>query len=260
MKEAEEHDEGWEESFDLYLADVPVRVEARSSFVAEICRPYVADFDPVTPLTTIRVSEGDLAYERSIAPGFADPYLESCAVHRAAANALAPLDRVVFHSCVVEYCGRAYAFTAPSGTGKSTHAGLWVKFLGGNGARVLNGDKPLVHAPGEGDPVAFGSPWTGKEGWGYNGSAPLAGICVLHQALSCSIERLSAVDAVGPVMRQCYIPRDDSMGTLSVLRCVDRLLVRVPVWSMGCDISQKAVKASFEAMTGEDYLWQEDEE
>ena len=144
-------------------------------------------------------------------------------------------------------------FSAPSGTGKSTHAGLWIQYLGDAGAKVLNGDKPFLHVPQEGDVVAYGCPWTGKEGWGYNGSAPLAGICILHQAPTCSIERLDPAGAVELIMRQCYVPRESPAGTLAVLGCVDRLLTRVPVWSMGCDISEDAVRTSFEALTGMEY-------
>ena len=43
------------------------------------------------------------------------------------------------------------------------------------------------------------------------------------------------------------------MEALAVLGCVDRLLSCVPVWSMGCDISEDAVRTSFEALTGTEY-------
>ena len=242
-----------ETALKLRLADVPVLVTPRYGMLEKICLPYVDERDDAEPLIAVRASDADLDFERAKAPEFSNPYLEACAVHRALAERFAPLDRIVFHSCVVEYTGRAYAFAAPSGTGKSTHARLWTRYLGKAGARVLNGDKPFVHVPPQGGAVVYGSPWTGKEGWGYNGSAPLAGICILHQAPECSIEHLAPADAVEFIMRQCYVPRDSPMGALAVLTCVDRLLARVPVWSMGCDISEDAVSTSFEALTGEVY-------
>lgn len=58
-------------------------------------------------------------------------------MHRLIAEKLAPLRRVLFHSCVVEYEGRAFAFTARSGTGKSTHARLWMRYLGDRGVKIL---------------------------------------------------------------------------------------------------------------------------
>ena len=237
----------------LRIAGVPVEVSPRHAALARACVPFVDGRPSAEPLLSVRASDADLDFERGIAPGYSDAALELCAAHRRVADALATLDRVVLHSCVVEYGGRAYAFAAPSGTGKSTHAGLWLRYLGWTGARVLNGDKPFVHAPAGGGVTAFGSPWTGKEGWGYNGQAPLAGICVLRQAPACAIGRLGAADAVGPVVRQCHVPRGDPAAALAVLGCVDRILARVPVWSMGCDVSERAVRTSFEAMTGEAY-------
>lgn len=237
----------------LRIAGIPVGIAPRHGVLKDACLPFVDGGEGAESLFTVGASDADLDFERAMAPEYPEPYLELCAVHRNLAERFAPLDRIVFHSCVVEYAGCAYAFAAPSGTGKSTHARLWMRYLGGAGAKVLNGDKPFVHVPPQGGVVAYGCPWTGKEGWGYNGSAPLVGICILHQAPECSIERLDPAGAVEPVMRQCYVPRESPAGTLAVLACVDRLLARVPVWSMGCDISEDAVRTSFEALTGEVY-------
>lgn len=121
------------------------------------------------------------------------------------------------------------------------------------GVKILCGDKPFLYVPECGEPMVYGCPWTGKEGWGYNGHAPLAGICVLRQAPTCSIERLAPANASETIVRQCYIPRKSPIGALTVLRCIDRVLAEVPVWAMGCDISETAVKTSFEAMTGQSY-------
>lgn len=236
----------------LSLAGIPAEVQVRHALTARRCAPF-ADAHPATePLIRVRVSEEDVGRERVSAPAYSDAYLELTALHRLVAEAMPPFDRLVFHACVVEFDGRAYAFTAPSGTGKSTHAGLWMRCLGEQ-ARVLNGDKPFLHVPVEGPVEAWGSPWTGKEGWGYAGHAPLAGICVLHQAPACSIARMQVDAALEPLMRQCYIPQESPAAALAALACVDRLLARVGVWQLGCTISEEAVRLSFEAMTGRSY-------
>lgn len=243
-----------EKALDVSLAGVPVRVTVRNAFAARSFEPFVVEGGPAagSPAIAVRASDEDIAYEREFAPDYGQAALELSALHRQVGAAMAPLDRIVFHACVLEYEGRAYAFTAPSGTGKSTHARLWMKYLG-HDARVLNGDKPFLYLPPEGGVVVYGSPWTGKEGWGYNGRAPLAGVCLIHQAPACSIERMDADDAIEPIMRQCYIPRDDPAVTVAVLRNIGRLLKRAPLWRMGCDISETAVKTSFETMTGKKY-------
>mgnify|MGYP004731865041 CR=1 FL=1 len=245
---------GGERLLRLRLAGVPVQVVSRFGMLEQVGEPYLEECADDEPLFTIRANDGDLAFDRAMAPEYPDPYVELCTVHRLIAEKVALLRRVVFHSCVIEYEGRAYAFTARSGTGKSTHARLWMRYLGDRGATILNGDKPFLYVPEHGGgPLVYGCPWAGKEGWGYNGSAPLAGICVLRQAPTCSIERLTPADASEIIVRQCHIPRESPVGALTVLACIDRVLADVPVWAMGCDISETAVKTSFEAMTGRSY-------
>ena len=236
----------------LNLAGVPVEAQVRYALTAERCATFADAQAASEPPVRVRVSEEDVERERALASEYSDAYLELTALHRLVAEAMPAFDRIVFHACVVEFEGRAYAFTAPSGTGKSTHARLWMRHLGEQ-VRVLNGDKPFLHVPMEGPVEAWGSPWTGKEGWGYAGHAPLAGICVLHQAPACSIARMQVADALEPLMRQCYIPQESPAAALAALACVDRLLARVGVWQLGCTISEEAVRLTFEAMTGRSY-------
>ena len=50
---------------------------------------------------------------------------------------------IMIHSSAVVMDGKAYLFTAPCGTGKSTHIALWKKAFG-DSVHVVNGDKPIV--------------------------------------------------------------------------------------------------------------------
>ena len=84
--------------------------------------------------------------------------------------------------------GLGYLFTAPSGTGKSTHIRLWRQFLGEAG-HIVNGDKPFLSVE-EGKVFVWGSPWAGKENWQKNRKAPLHGICLLKQGQKNKICRL----------------------------------------------------------------------
>lgn len=55
----------------------------------------------------------------------------------------------LFHSSAVSCQGRGYMFLGVSGTGKSTHSGLWLRHVGGS--ELLNDDNPVVriHDGGE---------------------------------------------------------------------------------------------------------------
>lgn len=131
--------EGSERLLRFRLAGVPVQVVSRFGLLERVGEPYLEEHADDEPLFTIKASDDDLAFDRAMAPEYSDPCVELCTVHRLIAEKVAPLRRVVFHSCVVEYEGRAFAFTARSGTGKSTHARLWMRYLGDRGG----GEDPL---------------------------------------------------------------------------------------------------------------------
>lgn len=161
----------------------------------------------------------------------------------------------IAHAAVVEYDGLAYAFMAPSGTGKSTHIKLWMDTLGPE-ATVINGDKPILHLDKtpEGEPqiIAYGSPWAGKEGWQTNTSAPLAGLCFLTRGSTDTCHRISPTEAFDSAVRQIYMPSDPT-SAIRTLDFVDVLLQTVPLYRLSCTMDKTAVKASFEAMTGRDF-------
>lgn len=161
----------------------------------------------------------------------------------------------IAHAAVVEYDGLAYAFMAPSGTGKSTHIKLWMDTLSPS-ATVINGDKPILRLDKtpEGKPqvIAFGSPWAGKEGWQENTSAPLAGLCFLTRGSTDTCHRISPTEAFNSAVRQIYMPSDPT-SAIRTLDFVDVLLQSVPLYQLSCTMNKTAVKASFEAMTGRDF-------
>ena len=68
---------------------------------------------------------------------------------------------------------------AVSGTGKSTHTGLWKKYYGAQ-VEILNDDKPAIRFE-DGLPYLYGTTWSGKQEreWNQNASAPLRAIFFL---------------------------------------------------------------------------------
>lgn len=161
----------------------------------------------------------------------------------------------IAHAAVIKYDGLAYAFMAPSGTGKSTHIKLWMDTLGPE-TTVINGDKPILRLDktpaGEPQIVACGSPWAGKEGWQTNTSAPLAGLCFLTRGSADTCHRISTAEAFNSAVRQIYMPSDPT-SAIRTLDFVDVLLQTVPLYQLSCTMNKTAVKASFEAMTGRDF-------
>lgn len=77
---------------------------------------------------------------------------------------------MMLHASAVEYGGQAVCFSAPPGTGKSTHTEKWVRLFG---ASILNDDKPALRRE-SGVWQVYGTPWCGKEALHQNRSAPCA--------------------------------------------------------------------------------------
>lgn len=179
--------------------------------------------------------------------------LEGEKIYQAFGNTLPLLHRIIFHGVAVKYDGAGYVFTAPSGTGKSTHAFLWQRYLG-RAAHILSGDKPVISGGGEcGSSVTvWGSPWGGKERIFENGFAPLRGVCLIERGRTCAIERVEPAEFLETMLRQTFMPSEDPAATRA-LEVVDAVLANVPLWRLTCDISEDAVLTSFEALTGLDY-------
>lgn len=165
-------------------------------------------------------------------------------------------DGMMLHSSAVAVDGWAYLFTAPSGTGKSTHTKLWLDMLGER-AFILNDDKPALRFF-DGKLYAYGTPWSGKTDLNVNKRIPVRAICILKRGVNNKIERISGVNAVGGVLSQTVRPKThDTMEKM--LETIDRVLDSVDVWQMECNISADAAKMAYDAMKALPYKQNERE-
>lgn len=77
----------------------------------------------------------------------------------------------MLHSAAVVRDGKAVLFMGKSGTGKSTHAQLWLREFAGTS--LLNDDNPVVRVSADGTVTVYGSPWSGKTPCYRNAEAPV---------------------------------------------------------------------------------------
>lgn len=160
---------------------------------------------------------------------------------------LLALGGMVLHSSAVEVDGKAYLFSAPCGTGKSTHTALWESTFGTDRARVFNDDKPPLRCL-DGVWYAYGAPWCGKDGLNRNRKVPVAGICFLKQGPENRIRRLSSAEAIHHILWQSAyrfrsVERMDMM-----LHLVDRLVRKIPVYELENRPEPEAAILSYETM------------
>lgn len=175
-------------------------------------------------------------------------YMATCARFY---SALSLFDGMMLHSSAVVVDGKAYLFTADSGTGKSTHTSLWLKMFGDR-AYILNDDKPALRWE-DGMWYAYGTPWSGKHDISVNARVPLGGIAVLERAEQNSIEPYSdeaAADFFCKQIQKTYRP--DRMGL--ILELLDKLLSTAPIWKLKCNMDPEAAIVSYEAMSGEKFV------
>ena len=202
------------------------------------------------PEIFIAVTQADIDRERQNEDALtaADEYLESLVVYRKLCEQLVERNVILLHSAAIRVDGKAYLFTAPSGTGKSTHIKLWRKRFG-KAVGIINGDKPLVSVSPE-EIRAWGTPWDGKERWSANTSAPIAGICQIGRGAENIIQRMKPEDALSVLYAQTYRPTTEA-GMRKMLQLLLEISQRIPFWKLNCNMSEEAADVSYAAMKGE---------
>ena len=231
------------------IADLRIDIQNRLKYTDKFCEKYLCESQDGTADFSVFVSNEAFYAEKELSKDFSDGYIENICLYREICLKMPAFNRFLLHSCVLEYEGNAYAFLGKSGTGKSTHTGLWLNYL--NGTEILNGDKPIIGAFDDGI-FAYGTPWMGKEGRGKKGKAPLKALVFLEQAKVNEIRELKPSEASMRLFQQVLFPTEESTAE-KTLELLDKLITRVPSYLLKCDISEEAVKTSFEKLTGRVY-------
>lgn len=153
------------------------------------------------------------------------------ALMMAYAFATADHQTLLVHSSVIRCDGRAFMMTAPSGTGKSTHTRLWYDHI--PGCDLMNDDNPVLRIV-DGQPVAYGSPWSGKTPCYRNVQAPVGAVVRIQQRPANSIRRLGPVDALAVLLPAMSNMKWDKRVYGSVYDTITRLIGVCPIYELGC--------------------------
>ncbi|MBO7250001.1 MAG: hypothetical protein J6V42_01870 [Clostridia bacterium] len=231
--------------FYIRIADLNICIDNKYKYSERLCGAYM--IDECAADITVSVTEREIAAEKALAEiEVSDGYAEGVCIYRNLCKRLPRgFDAYLFHSALIEYEGRGYAFSAKSGTGKSTHIALWQKEFG-EGVRIINGDKPILRYQG-GEFVGYGTPWCGKEGLSTNDSVPLKAICFLERGEKNEIKRISPEDAVARIFHQILTPED--METLdALLPLLDLTLKMIPCYLLHCNMDTEAARVAYNGM------------
>ena len=228
--------------FTVRIAEQVVRIRCYYRDTMELCRGYLVqdaepDFGIAYPLEEIAAEwrrsvgralpkRGDLGDK--VAVMYDEGSYEPVVVCRRLAQAMAERGTILLHGAAIAWRGRCFIFTAPSGTGKTTHILNWRKAF--PETVIVNGDKPLIHVDSG---LVYGTPWCGKEGYGANMAAPLAGIVALERGAENVIRPAPFEELLPLLLRQVYIP-GDVMAAARVWQLIRRLR-SVPCWRLWCN-------------------------
>lgn len=158
-------------------------------------------------------------------------------------------NQYILHSSYMTINNKAILFTAPSGTGKSTQADLWMKY---RGSEVMNGDRSLLVK--EDKYYAYGWPICGSSEICNNKKYPITCIVVLSQAKVNKIEELSYKDSFKKILSELTINYHNPLFVNCAMDFIDDLVKNVKIYHLACDISEDAVKC-LENKLKEDDLW-----
>ena len=153
-------------------------------------------------------------------------------------------DGLMLHSSAVVVDGYAYLFSADSGTGKSTHTNLWLEKFGEE-AFIINDDKPAIRFI-DGEWFVFGTPWCGKNNTNKNAKAKLGAIVFLERSEENWIEPEDIKAAIPKFFKQTIRKLNLEKNMDIVLARMEKVLSEVPIYKMGCDISEEAAEMAYE--------------
>ncbi|MBR6533488.1 MAG: hypothetical protein IKT44_03580 [Clostridia bacterium] len=222
------------------IADFNIEFKNPSSKLQYYLKSYIsnspADFAIETSANDIETLRDNVKFDAS------EFQLESAAFHNKLLERLPFYDALFLHASLIEVGGIGVAFTALSGTGKSTHTLLWQELLGDK-MQIINGDKPIIRFF-DSVPYGYGTPWNGKEGLGTNTKVPIKHICFIERSENNNCEKIDAEKALKNIFSQIFIP-NDALAATKTLELLNLLLNDCAIWKIKCNMDLEAAQIAY---------------
>ncbi len=230
------------------IADLNIKINNKYSYISTIGKDYLCESQNVEYDFEVSPDEEDIQKEKQSLAGYPEYYLESISIYRQIARKLAEYQGFIMHASVVEMDKKTYAFTAQSGTGKSTHSQLWLKAFP-NRARIINGDKPIVRLIDD-KLYVYGTPWSGKERFNTNTRCELNNICFLARGENNTIEKIDKSSALPLIFTQLLIPESEFEAENFFL-LLNKIFDKTSFYRLHCNMDLEAAIVAYEGMNNE---------
>ena len=140
-------------------------------------------------------------------------------------------DTLLIHASVVRHAGKAYAFTAKSGTGKSTQVANWMRYI--EGCDIMNDDNPIIRMV-DGKPILYGSPWSGKTPCYRNVSADLGAVVLIERGQRNYVDFPKPIMAFSTILTSCSAMKWDEELYQTVCQTCIKFVESTKVATLHC--------------------------
>ncbi len=234
--------------FTVRIADRVVRVTALTPGLKELLRDYLCDLPPEMEVEVTEddiVKENELEMREGVPP---TPFPQSVAFQRKLSARLLDYNTLVVHGSCIAVDGEGYIFTALSGTGKSTHTGLWRQVFGDR-VTMVNDDKPFIRVDEDGV-TAYGSPWDGSHHLSTNVAVPLRAVCLLSRGETNRIRPIEPEEAFPVLFYEQVHQPEGREAMLKVASLLELMCKHVRFYALKCNMQPEAAQVAYDAIVG----------
>ena len=151
---------------------------------------------------------------------------------------------LLIHASVVEKDGYGYAFLGKSGTGKSTHSALWLRYI--EDTTLLNDDNPVIRIEEDGSVYVYGTPWSGKTPCYNNRRVLLNALVRLQQAASNRFVWQQGVNALITLLPSCSSMRWNTLLYDEMCSNLEKVVSSVKIACLACLPNRDAALLCYE--------------
>ena len=155
-------------------------------------------------------------------------------------------DLVLIHASLVRHEGWGYAFTAKSGTGKSTQVSMWLRHI--PGCDLMNDDNPIIRLI-DGKPYIYGSPWSGKTPCYRDTVAPLGAVTQIVRDSDNHVVKATTLEAFAQILASCSSMKWDRTIFDRICRIITTIIETTPIYSLHCRPDREAALVCKEAIS-----------
>lgn len=145
---------------------------------------------------------------------------------------------LIVHSSAIHYENEGIIFSAPSGTGKSTHTKFWRNYLN---AGIINDDVPVL-IPEDHKVLVCGTPWSGSTDLFDNVSVPLRAIVIISQYHQNEICEIGHTEKIHKLFPRCLFPYHNPRLMNKAFENFQKIIGLVPVYHLKCTPTLEAAK------------------